>query len=522
MRKNCTPGEAMKSFKVIKSEAWDDPEIAVLDERRGTLPEFPIDAFAPRWRDLLLRTADGAGVTACHVAVPLLGIASSLVGTARRVRASRSWSEPLTLWTALVAASGERKTPALAVSIRALDSIERANAPDNRARRSAHETSVQRARETLKKWKADYKAALKDDRGPPPMPADAVDPGNFIEPRLFVSDPTVERLANLLTARPRGMMLVRDELAGFFANMHRYGVSARAFWLESWVGGRYIVERQHGKGSVGLDHLLIGVVGGFQPDRLARAFAGDDDGMSARFLYAWPETPSYRPLSNLVDEVDPTLANALTALIRLPAEDANGVFAPQDIWLSSDALAEFEIFRRWIDQAKHGFDGHEKHWLNKGETMVLRLAGTLAYMSWALALGTPSSGFDSITGALEPKHIDVKSVTAAIQLWRSFFWPHARAALRQVGLTDRHRHARSVLKWIKMHGRTEVSREDIRREALGQRLDAEQTQAVLDDLTCLGWLRLLTTTTNGRPKRRWETNPKLFLVQSTAESAKTA
>ena len=26
MRKNCTPGEAMKSFKVIKSEAWDDPD----------------------------------------------------------------------------------------------------------------------------------------------------------------------------------------------------------------------------------------------------------------------------------------------------------------------------------------------------------------------------------------------------------------------------------------------------------------------------------------------------------------
>jgi hypothetical protein len=47
MRKNCTPGEAVKSFKIMKSEAWDDPEIAVLDERRGPLPEFPIDAFHP-------------------------------------------------------------------------------------------------------------------------------------------------------------------------------------------------------------------------------------------------------------------------------------------------------------------------------------------------------------------------------------------------------------------------------------------------------------------------------------------
>jgi len=428
----------------------------------------------------------------------------------------------MTLWTALVAASGERKTPALNVSVRALDSIERANAPNNRERRFAHETSVQRAREALKTWKTDRKAALRDSREPPPMPADAVDPGNFIEPRLFVSDTTVERMANLLKVRPRGMMLIRDELSGFFANMYRYGVPSRPFWLESWVGGRYVVERQEGKGSVEVDHLLVGVVGGFQPDKLARAFAGDDDGMSARFLYGWPEKVNYKPLSNLIDEVDMTLANALTALIRLPAEDADGMFASQDIGISSDALVEFEKFRRWLDQEKHGFDGLEKTWLNKGETMVLRLAGTLAYMSWALALGSSSSGFASITGALEPKTIDVKFMTAAVELWRSFFWPHARAALRQVGLTDRHRHARVVLNWIKAKGRREVSREDIRRDALGQRLDAEQTQKVLDDLTRLGWLRPLTTQTTGRPRHRWEINPKVFLHQSTGETARSA
>ena len=70
--------------------------------------------------------------------------------------------------------------------------------------------------------------------------------------------------------------------------------------------------------------------------------------------------------------------------------------------------------------------------------------------------------------------------------------------------------------------KTQVSVRTFAAKRSAKRLDAEQTQAVLDDLTCLGWLRLLTTTTNGRPKRRWETNPKLFLVQSTAESAKTA
>ena len=62
-------------------------------------------------------------------------------------------------------------------------------------------------------------------------------------PRLFASDPTIESLAPLLVARPQGMMLIRDELSVFFANMGRYGGSDRSFWLEAWDGNHYVVER---------------------------------------------------------------------------------------------------------------------------------------------------------------------------------------------------------------------------------------------------------------------------------------
>ena len=82
---------------------WDDPDWSIFDDRRGTLPEFPVDVFSPAWQDWLVRAAHGAGVRPEHVAVPLLGVASSLIGTARRVRASRSWSEPMTLWACVVA-----------------------------------------------------------------------------------------------------------------------------------------------------------------------------------------------------------------------------------------------------------------------------------------------------------------------------------------------------------------------------------------------------------------------------------
>jgi Protein of unknown function (DUF3987) len=490
---------------------WSNPDRTILEDRRGDLPDFPIDVFTPTWQQCLLRAAHGAGVRPEHVAVPLLGVASSLIGTARRVCASRSWSEPMTLWTCVVATSGDRKTPGLNVAIRALDFIERNNSAAVHAKRLTYATRVQMAKEANRKWKADRQAALdaKPPREPPPMPIDAIDPGNFIEPRIYATDPTIERLAVLLQARPRGMMLIRDELAGLFANMGRYSRgSDRPFWLEAWNGKRHVVERV--SGSIVVEQLLVGVVGSFQPDKLARAFAGDEDGMYSRFLYAWPLTPDYRPLTNEASEVEPELQKALTALIHLPDEDVDGGFLSQCIWLSDDAIAEFEGFRRWVDKTKRGLDGYDRQWFVKGETMVLRLTGTLAYMAWAMELAAPSSsGIGGLTDSLEPKTIETIFMTAAIHLWREFFWPHARAALRQIGLNDRHKYERRVLRWVKEQGRPDFSREEIRRDALGQKLDAEQTEELLNRLAKAGWTAKYTTKTAGRPIHRWKMNPML-------------
>ena len=53
----------------------------------------------------------------------------------------------MTSWACIVADSGDRKTPGLRVITRALDLIEKNNAPGNSAKRLTHETKVQRAKE---------------------------------------------------------------------------------------------------------------------------------------------------------------------------------------------------------------------------------------------------------------------------------------------------------------------------------------------------------------------------------------
>jgi len=485
------------------AHSWVTPDESLLEDRRGELPEFPCDVFPLPLSSWLLRATRGAGVRIDHIAIPMLGVASSLIGKARRVQASTSWIEPTTLWACIVGQSGDRKTPGLRVILRALDRIEEENSPQQREAEHAHLLRAEKAKAALKAWRKACHQALtaKPPREPPRMPMEAVDPGDFINPALYVTDSTIQRLARLCEVRPRGMMQIRDELSGLFAGMARQA-GARGFYLECWNGDKHVVERVDSARSLTVLNLLVGIIGGFQPDKLARAFSGDEDGMYARFLFGWPATPAYVPLSDDIEEVDPLFQRVLTKLIRLPDEDEGGKFAPRIIPLSHDARDEFESYRFF-------------------ESQVLRLASTLTYLDWASLDDASGTGVGRISASMEPDEVPASCMVAATRLMREYFWPHARAALRQIGLTDRHRDLRRVLRWIAANNRSTVSLKNIRREALGGALDAEQTRDLLNRAVAAGWLRLKKIGTGGRPRERWLVNPKIFEAAETAVTAES-
>jgi hypothetical protein len=297
-------------------------------------------------------------------------------------------------------------------------------------------------------------------------------------------------------------------------------LGARAFYLESWVGSRFVVERVDDDRSFTVPNLLVGVTGGFQPDKIARAFSGDEDGMAERFLFGWPASPNYCRLTDEVSEVEPEFKNLLMHLIRLPDEDPGGRFAPRVIPLSRGARDNFESYRRYVDDLKRSLDGRERSWLVKSETQVLRLAAVLCYLKWASDVPSGATELEAIAAALEPDEIAEPPMVNAIALMREYFWPHARAALRLIGASDRHKHLRRALKWIRANQADVVSLKDIRRVALGGSLDRDQTRDLLDRLVVAGWLRPEKTESGGRPRERWSVNPKLF--ETPAETAITA
>jgi hypothetical protein len=71
-----------------------------------------------------------------------------------------------------------------------------------------------------------------------------------------------------------------------------------------------------------------------------------------------------------------------------------------------------------------------------------------------------------------------------------------------------------VIGWIRARGATEISREDVRREALSQRVKAAGADEVILALEQAGVLREVDDEEEypgpGRPARRWQVNPALL------------
>ena len=81
---------------------------------------------------------------------------------------------------------------------------------------------------------------------------------------------------------------------------------------------------------------------------------------------------------------------------------------------------------------------------------------------------------------------------------------------------------RQVLGWIRARGAAQISREDVRCDALGEVLNAHQSLQVIQSLERAGFQRKAEVDYpgNGRPALHWDVNPAL-IGGSLAETAET-
>src|SRR5262249_56916394 len=105
------------------------------------------------------------------------------------------------------------------------------------------------ARLIEEQWRERCAIAVKQGVTLPPRPIEATCDASFRPRQLVVADATLEAMADVVAGNPRGVILWRDELAAWLANLGRYahGGSDRAHWLEAGAAAGVTINPRSGR-----------------------------------------------------------------------------------------------------------------------------------------------------------------------------------------------------------------------------------------------------------------------------------
>ena len=430
---------------------WPAVEPGLLEEGRPKLPAFPLQVFPGQWREWVKDAAQWAGSSEDYVAQALLASVAGLCGQGVSTRITEAWSEPVILWQALVGGPSSGKTPALDWLRRPLGMVER---------------------------------VLAREGGAP----------------VVVSDAALPALDKAVAKRPQGVLLWKDEPTAWLAGLGRKSrrdESRRGPFLDTWGAIGFPWSRDKAAVST-----AVSIVGSLDPERLEQALEGTGDGLAARFLYVWPGPAPYRSLRTVKPVREDEAVNALQRIARAVGTPEK----PLVLALEDQAVTVFDSCLERLHGETLKAEGLLAGWLGKGRGTVARLAALLALLDWTA--NRPAN-------APPPSVITAQHLHAAWNLWERYYRPHAKAVFDRAGPSERDRKLRQVIGWLRARGATKVSREDVRRDALSQRVKAAGADEVIAALEQAGVLREVVDDEEdypgpGRPARRWQVNPALL------------
>jgi hypothetical protein len=482
---------------------WPAPDAKFLRPEIPPAPELPIDdVFGSRFATWARGAGEAKGAPLDYAVLSVLSVLSSVIGNARWVSPWRGWTEPPVVWAMLIGLPSAGKSPAIDAALQPLRAVEKPlrEAADAERRDWAEKAEIAKVAEAT--WKESVKAAIKSSETPPvrPKEADAGPPPHI--PRLVTNDATIERLGVILANQPRGILQMRDELAGWLEGMARYsgGGSDRPFWLEAYGGRGYTVERM-GREPLTIDRLTIAVVGGVQPDRLKTLlFKADDDGLLARFLPIWPEpAPLRRPGAWADEDLMRRIIEKLLTLDLLT--DEHDQQRPWIVNLTDGARDLMDQFRHSVRQWEAETDGLMLSFIGKLPGLTARLSLVLAFLEWASE------------GAEEPHEISVSHFGRAAHLVEDYILPMARRAYADAACPKAERAARRLVQVIREQGWQRFTSRDVLRldrTGLGTKAALDPALEMLLDGDVVRAVQVPAGPQGGRPQRLYAVNPAII------------
>jgi hypothetical protein len=273
---------------------------------------LPVDALPDAAAELVVDAAKAIGCDEAFVAMPLLAVLGSAIGTTRRIELKADWRPLPIVWPVIVAESGSKKSPGADVTLDLVRDREATLNDEHADEMLEHETELELYERSRAAWRSQKpKDRQADDDDPPRRPPPPV------ARRVMVEDTTTEALAVAMAENPRGLILAADELNSWLANMDRYagkGGGDEAFFLKSYSGRSHNVLRRGGR-RLHVRQAALWITGTIQPGVLRRSLSVErkESGLAARMLLA---SPPRRPAKWSEATVSPIVRDCFGEIVR--------------------------------------------------------------------------------------------------------------------------------------------------------------------------------------------------------------
>ena len=469
----------------VDADGWRDPD--PIEAALPDAPRFDYAMLPDRLRGLVRDASERMGVPPDYIAVPSMLSAAASLGAKYAIcpkARDKGWKETPVLWGGIVAPPGSKKSPCLQLAAKPLQRIEA------------------KLTDEYGKAKAEYDAVKKLLKAGEGTVQSAHEP--FMQRAVF-HDATYQKLAELCSTSPYGLMAQWDEVAGMVAAWSIKGQeAARGFFLTAWGGDQpYVVDRKE-SGTTRIERLFVVISGGVQPSVLgalvtaAKENGASNDGLVQRFqMFVYPD-PNSAPdeIDRAADEIAESAAWDAIESLRYLTPSALGVEEETGtgrgiLHFDDDAQKLFDQFRKKIDRK-----------IRSGTVEPL-LAAHLAKMPGAIAkIAMLIHLLDGGTGL-----VSLPATEKAIR-WSLYLKGHAERIYALWKITQAEGMER-VVRAIKEGKLSDgFTARDILRKGWHGLKNAAEVEKVLQELEQAGWLRQKASEANGRPTVKYDINPK--------------
>lgn len=498
------------SVSFVSSEVW--PNFEPLPELPPVLP-LNMNALPDVLRDLIADVTDRMQCPPDFTAAACLAMVSSAIGRQISIRPKKvdNWTVVPNLWAMIVGRSGVMKSPSMSHALAPLRRMQTEAFKVQEEAMRDYKVSAQVAKIQAEDAQTKARRLLKEGNTIAAQTLLATTQGESDEPtvrRYIVNDSTVEALAETLEENPNGVLVDRDELAGWLKSLDKEGQQeARAFYLVAADGDKgFTTDRiTRGRGRH-IPAVCVSIVGGIQPGVLAHYVrdtqrqGSGDDGLLQRFgIMVYPDIT--RDWHNVDREPNKRALAAVHDLVsRLCAIDPAAIGAQMDPhdpipFLRFDSAAQ-ALFDDWRSELEHRLRSDDDHpAIISHLSKYRKLVPSLALIDHLCAAGTGQ--------------VSENSLARALQL-AVYLESHARRVYSHASRPDVAA-AKSILAKIRGGKLPRIfAIRDVYRPQWSGLCTAEEVRPAVKLLAEFGYLREVhKEDRNGRPTEQYEAHPDI-------------